>query len=80
MRYKNFLCPVTKLYGNLWNQSMFDALYMALYDFHEIFSTSKENEKYTVVRLGIFSYDPCMIYTKPYMILVWLLRNLRNHI
>ena len=35
--------------------------YMTLYDFQEIFSTAKENERYTVFRLSIFLYDPCMI-------------------
>ena len=80
MRNNNLLCPLTTLYGNLWNQSMFYASYMTLYDFQEIFSTSKENERYTVFRLWIFLYDPCMISTKSYMILVWLLRNHTNHL
>ena len=48
MRYENFLCHLTMIYGNLWNQSMFYVSYMTLYDFQEILSTSKENEKYTV--------------------------------
>ena len=51
IRYNNLLCPLTTLYGNLWNHSMFYVLYMTLYDFQEIFLTSKENEKHTVFRL-----------------------------
>ena len=80
MRYNNLLCPLTTLYGNLWNQWMFYVSYMTLYDFQEIFSTSKENERYTAFRLWIFLYDPCMISRKSYMILVWLLGNHSNHI
>ena len=80
MRYNNLLCPLITLYGKLWNQSVFYVSYMTLYDFQEIFSTSKENENYTIFRLLIFFYDPCMISRKSYMILVWLLRNHTNHI
>ena len=80
MRYDNLLCPLTTLYRNLCNQSMFYLSYTTLYDFQEIFSKSKENEKYTVLRLWIFLYDPYMISRKSYMILVWQLRNHTNHI
>ena len=80
MRYNYLLCALTTLYGNLRNQSMFYVSYMTLYDFQEIFWTSKENERYTVFRLWIFLYDPCMISRKSYMILVRLLRNHTNHI
>ena len=48
MRYNNLLYPLTTLYGILWNQSMFYVSYVTLYDFPEIFSTSKEIERYTV--------------------------------
>ena len=41
MRYNKLICPLTTLYGNLRNQSTFDVSYMTLYDFKEIFSTSK---------------------------------------
>ena len=51
MRFNKLLCPLTTLYGNLWNQSIFYVSYMTLYDFQEIFSTSNENEKYTVFKL-----------------------------
>ena len=60
-------------------EPVFYVSYMTLY-FQEIFSASKENEKYTVFLLWIFFYDPCLISRKSYMILVWLLRNHTNHI
>ena len=80
IRYNKLISPLTTLYGNLRNQSMFYVSYMTLYDFQENFSTSKENERYTVFRLWVFLYDPCMISRKSFMILVWLLRNHANHI
>ena len=44
------------------------------------FSTSIENQNYTVFSLWNFLYDPCMISRKSYMVLVWLPRVHTNHI
>ena len=64
MRYNNLISPLTTLYGNLWHQSMYYVSYMTLYDIQEIFSTSMENQNYTVFSLWFF----CMIP-------VWFLGN-----
>ena len=70
MQYNNLNSPLTTLYGNLWHQSMLYMSNMTLYDFQEIFSTSMENQDYTVFSLLNFLYDPCMISRKSYMVLV----------
>ena len=65
MRYNNLISPLTTLYENLWHQSMYYVSYMTLYEIQEYFSTSMENQNYTVLLiLWIF----CMI-------LVWFLGN-----
>ena len=80
MRYNNLISPLTTLYENLWHHSMYYVSYMTLYDIQEIFSTSMENQNYTIFSLWIFLYDPCMICGKSYMVLVWLPRIHTNHI
>ena len=80
MRYNNLISPLTTLYENLWHQSMYYVSYMTLYEIQEIFSTSMENQNYTVFSLWMFLYDPCMISRKSYMVLVWLPRIHTNHI
>ena len=44
---------MTTLYENLWHQSMYYVSYMTLYEneIQEIFSTSMENQNYTVFSL-----------------------------
>ena len=51
MRYNNLISPLTTLYENLWHPSMYYVSYMALYEIQEIFSTSMENQNYTVFSL-----------------------------
>ena len=80
MRYNNLISPLTTLYGNLWHQSMYYLSYMTLHDIQEIFSTSMENQNYTVFRLWFFLYDLCMISRKSYMVLVSQPRIHTNHI
>ena len=80
MRYTNLISPLTTLYENLWHQSLYYVSYMTLYEIQEIFSTSMENQNYTVFSLWTFLYDPCMISRKSYMVLLWLPRNHTNHI
>ena len=80
MRYNNLISPLTTLYVNMWHQPMYYVSYMTLYEIQEIFSTSMENQNYTFFSLWIFSYDPCMISRKSYMVLVWLPRIHTNHI
>ena len=51
MRYNNLKSSLTTLYENLWHQSMYYVSYMTFYDIQEIFSTSMENQNYTVFSL-----------------------------
>ena len=80
MRYNNLISPLTTLYENLWHQSMYYVSYMTLYEIQKLFSTSMQNQNYTVFSLWIFLYDSCMISRKSYMVLVWLPRIHTNHI
>ena len=59
---------------------MYYVSYMTLYEIQEIFSTSMENQNYTVFSLLIFLYDPWTISRKSYMFLVWLPRIHTNYI
>ena len=65
MQKNNLNCPLTTLYGILWHQLLFYVSFMTLYDFQELFSTSRENKNYAVFSLWKF-----------FMILVWFLGNL----
>ena len=51
MQYNNLISPLTTLYKNLWHQSMCYVSYMTLYTIQEKFSTSMENQNFTVFSL-----------------------------
>ena len=79
-RYNNWTSPLTTIYENLWQKSMFYVSYMTLYDFQENFSISIENQNYTIFSIWNFLHDSCLISRKSYMVLLWLLRIHTNHI